>query len=484
MVNKTVILHISDLHFGIEKYNSKVAEIRENILGEFKKSYSSMISKNPDWAPDILVVSGDIAYDGSPEDYEKAEPFFNWITNKDLKNNKISKGDVVLCFGNHDVHANCMKIKNGVAFDHQLNDFVDRPEPNLDFEKYFQYNLDVNERYHRFEHIENFCERMGFVSLTSSSKRYKYAFGYCNVKGIDFISFNTEWDFWGAGDKAAKDTNVLRIGSNLCLKTMENFGNLFDKNPNPRFIVYHRPLTCLHKHEQYEPSQHFTDRDRRKVGNIIVRQSDVSLNGHTHSNAIIKKSTHTIVTAGSIHSDDTWNFSCNLIFVPKPLVEEYNECTVRLFKYYATLDHNTWKVNKNLNDKSFYIYRNEDFELVEDFVAAYDDWIENREKISREEVIEYQNKLIQLLGQLEDKIHLLLTIFGQKGLNEIRNELDEGRKLTIFQNKYILGKDSNSGPLGGGGSGATKSNNMDREKVKSPNDMSGEGYIPPARNKE
>ena len=466
MIDKTIIMHISDLHFGIEKKKPTVRDYREKVLTTFKRDFLDKITRDPGLSPDILVVSGDIAYEGSSENYKEAEDFFDWILN--IQDKKIARENVILCFGNHDVYASpYMKAKGATlsAYDHRLKKLVHRPESNLGFDDYYNFELDINERYHRFKNIESFCKKMNFVALTSDPNRtYQYAYGSRKkVHGIDFICLNTEWDFWGNEDKNAEGR--LRIGSNLYLEATASFNGkkLFDLDTPPRFVIYHRPLEYLHMQEREIPRLSVAD---RIVGSMIFRENDVSLNGHIHSSNIRINGTHTQITAGSIHTNDKWEFTCNMIFVPKTLTEGLNECSVLLYKYNS--EFSLWRLDSFEKSKIFSIVRSQKYKQIVDFVIKFREWLENREKNVRKQL---KNEL----DLLSNEIPIFITLLGEAGLKEIHKEL-EGKKLAMFQYKYT-GKDDNPEPSGGGG-GVTKND----EKVKGlnlgPQTISGEGYFP------
>ena len=135
--DETVILHISDLHFGIEKKYPEIKGYRDEVLEKFKTSYARMIANGPNHAPDVLVVSGDIAFDGSPEDYEKAKDFFEYLLSKELPGNKLDKESIILCLGNHDMDGKDIKRD----FDGRWTDYHEkkpryRPPPDIPFDDF------------------------------------------------------------------------------------------------------------------------------------------------------------------------------------------------------------------------------------------------------------------------------------------------------------------------------------------------------------
>jgi predicted phosphodiesterase len=472
MKDKTIIMHISDLHFGIEKKHPEVKEYRKRVLSKFIDNFSDMINKHPEWAPDILVISGDIAWDGSLEDYKEAAVFFNEFIDR-VKGNKIKREDVIVCFGNHDVHASCMKAEEAMnsAYDSYLNKLVHRPEPNCDFNSYYNFELDVDKRYHRFHNAENFCKEMVFTELkTGVNSKYHYAYGSRNVKGINFICLNTEWDFWGKEDENAEGR--LRIGSHLCFDVAANFGNcLYERSTPPRFVVYHRPLEFLHKQEHYIPGSYDSD---KRVGNIIVRRNDVSLNGHTHEKKIINDgATHTIITADSIHTDQKWEFSCNLIFVPQKFDEGSNECERWLYEYHPKLDNAPWQIGETT---PFYIYRYENSENVDEFIANWENW---KQRKNRNINI---NQLKETFNLLRDKERVLITILGEEEFREIQRVLSEKKKRTKLETmEKGIKYDS---PKGGNTIEVEKDIDMVKEKNLGPYETSSGGTVPHDPHKE
>jgi len=465
-IEKTVIMHISDLHFGIEKKDPTVDNAyRKKVLEKFKENYADMITHYPNYAPDILVVSGDIAFSGSPEDYEEAKDFFTYLIDEKLPGNRLTKESVILCFGNHDVQAEThidFDSKKNVWTDYTARKTLDRPDPDLDFEDFYTYELNISDRYHRFRNAETFCKEMGFVELShNADSPYKYAYGSRkNVKGIDFISLNTEWDFWGELDKDAA-IERMRIGVNLYSNVTESFNNLFDPSTNPRFVVYHRPLEYLHKHEQNDPR--LNNPPDRTTGRMIVRQNDVSLNGHTHANELKQNGMHTTITAGSVHQNKRWEFSCNMLFVPKTLVEGRNKCEMWLYEYNSTVFNQPWQIVKSGKDKLFYIYRFKDSKKADEFIVDYDNWSKIRDKLSRANSEERRKTLSQDYSSLKYLASIFTTVWGDEGFNEVINELKE-KKLV----ESLIGKRKENIPGTSSGGFVPKGEHSDyMEKVKS-----------------
>lgn len=428
MVNskRTIIMHMSDMHFGIPEKRQNASD-RKNVQNTFIKSYAELIRTHPNWAPDILVISGDIAWSASDDDYHEAENFFKefFLVN----GNKISPSQVIACFGNHDTYADpylsIVPDISNMAFDKKMDKHIRRPsrelEPDvskraLDCEEALLIE-DVERYYHRFENAEKFCDNMGFLSLnnSSSNKMYKHAYGSCSVNGVDFICLNTEWDFWGSKDRDAK--GHLRIG----LKTYQDANRQFAYQflpfrcgMPPRFVVFHRDLKHLHKMEQFSPNLFEFD---KCVGNLI-RHNDVSLNGHEHIHSIERYGAHTRIQAGTLHSTDYFEYTCNLISIPQKLIPGLNDCEVRRFSYSPSHIYDPWQIESSDFAEHFYIARLADHSKVSALLNAIDNIDENIEVIEN------------ICSNLTDEERYVLTaILSDKTFHEIL-EFVKGRKQT------------------------------------------------------
>lgn len=121
------ILHISDLHFGVGKTDREKDNYRKqrktmiiSLIKELREYHNEIGS----WKPDIVVVSGDIAYSGICSEYDEyIEDFYNII--KDSQNGFGLEDDCIIeCPGNHDIIR-----ENTVTFKYGNNkDFFPRPK--------------------------------------------------------------------------------------------------------------------------------------------------------------------------------------------------------------------------------------------------------------------------------------------------------------------------------------------------------------------
>ncbi len=88
------VLHLTDLHFGWESEPGKRAE-RQLVLDGLIDRVAALPKE---WRPQIVCISGDIAWKGKAPEYALAK---TWLT-KLLTRLGLTFADVVVCAGNHD----------------------------------------------------------------------------------------------------------------------------------------------------------------------------------------------------------------------------------------------------------------------------------------------------------------------------------------------------------------------------------------------
>jgi len=94
------LLHLSDIHFRAREFGNAqdpFASIRENLVGDIEAEFSRL-----DAAPERVLISGDIAYSGSCDEYEFAS---NWLDEL-CDRLGLPHDSVFVIPGNHDVDQN------------------------------------------------------------------------------------------------------------------------------------------------------------------------------------------------------------------------------------------------------------------------------------------------------------------------------------------------------------------------------------------
>lgn len=418
----TIVMHMSDFHFGGHT-SSPYAVNHDTVMGAFIECYEKLIKTHPRWAPEILVVSGDVTLRGASKGYEEAEKFFRKLFS--VNGNKVIKPEnVIISFGNHDVDTSSVEPlpeNKIVAFDRNIinTGYCYRPPNNDDSfginhldEKYNITPELVAKYYHRFENAENFCSRIGIVPLATRSKSpYKYAYGSRQVKGINFICLNTEWNFWGKTDKDGIAKGHLQIGASIYndadLALPRQRSAPFARGRKPSITVFHRGLNYLHSSEQLANTMLLNN---SRVGNLIYR-NDIALCGHIHKKSIMKSYSHTQIFSGAMYEDrynngnqqkELVSFNCNLIAIPKRLNATENECKIRKFYYAENNPYDPWVLESE--DDCFDIIRLSDTSKVSDCIEAV-----RALEIAKEEKDE---------GKMISSIVKIVTIFPTLGSSE------------------------------------------------------------------
>lgn len=292
------ILHLSDLHFGIQPaahYTTRYLEDREHALELFFENFDSVPN---DWAPDIIVISGDIGWAGKHSDYGKR--LVDFLTQL-LKKTGLTTDKLIVCAGNHDKDtAKCKSAKRPVRSERQVSDDSLTPD-------------NIGERLPHFQEFSNFWRNFKFNDVTYTplsnsanrkNKNAKFLYGHRRIDGIDFIILNSAWDCDHNAQKGEEDKGSLRIGSEL-------FSDACSRCSDKKVVVtvLHHPLDFLHCSESER-----TDTNRVSLSQDIQNKSQIILSGHVHHSArsLLYDGAHSY-GCGTLHSNDTSQFSCQII---------------------------------------------------------------------------------------------------------------------------------------------------------------------------
>lgn len=304
---EVVILHISDLHFGMpDKSNPKHLRDRESILRSFIDSLAQFNDEEIAWKPDILAITGDIGYRGKKSDYIKAEKYIKEII--DACEN-ITENDIVICPGNHDV---LLPDYSAIL---PRRDSEDLPNgcPSLALDE-------IEKISSRFSNFSDFLIRNNFSNLqhdqfkarSKQQKRAGVLFGFKQIKGVNFLILNSEWDFYGPLPKDDYDyTGILRTGPDLLADSLNQMKK--SESFSPVFALMHHPPTFLWRVEQGG----YIDDDPQSVRDLLDINVHALLHGHTHGrldNSRLKKHTE-VYSCSSLHANDVNFYGAWLIKV-------------------------------------------------------------------------------------------------------------------------------------------------------------------------
>ena len=168
MAGKVNILHLSDLHFGMEpteKIASTAVDQRNLTLEELTKTLAALDEK---WRPDLVAVSGDIGWKGIKADYDQA---LSWFRDHLLPSIKLAPQSVVICPGNHDI-------------DRNKTIGMKPPDTAKDADDWLK--LELLENFSRpFEAFVGFCEDLG-ISPVEIGDQSGYLTGKTEKNGLRF----------------------------------------------------------------------------------------------------------------------------------------------------------------------------------------------------------------------------------------------------------------------------------------------------------
>jgi len=306
-------LHLSDLHLTSKESKGPVEAFNQNVVTH---SMVEMIRES-EFEVDFVIITGDIARMGKPEEYAVCEVFCSQL----MESLDLDKERLFLVPGNHDVDRSVVTsrhIKRLYQFDDQdeiteiLSDPDDFPILMRKFEAFNAFSETVMGQ-RRFDDAAYwYSERLNRQKTN----------GEC---GINLVGLNSCLFAGYDGDEERK----LALGLyqvEAALKNLEK-GNL-------SICFFHHPFHCFHPEDKV-------------CKNLLMNRFDLILTGHLHdpSNAFTRDAAGQalIIGAGAgFETRDSRN-SFNVVEIDS----ETGEGNVQFYKYLP--DHNRWKKDTDVN---------------------------------------------------------------------------------------------------------------------------------------
>lgn len=264
--NTPVFLHLSDIHFGKKPGKDGAVEMHRFFTGDYDKTLHEHLaiefcSKRAHFGQDharfILVVSGDLTYQGTDDEFQRVYGFLQQLCDSLA----LPKERVVLVPGNHDVHWASAQIDRRRRFDNYVV-FLNQFYGDSLFRKLYPlvtWNLQVNGQRPAPEELISIFHEEGFT-----------------VVGLNSCVYETEQDHYGF------------VGG----RQLENVEKLLDQvggtTSDLRVAVLHHHLHPFPEPVGNYPSQEVwmdlsTIRDAGHVERLLEKLGfDLVLHGHKH----------------------------------------------------------------------------------------------------------------------------------------------------------------------------------------------------------
>lgn len=269
------ILHLSDIHFGRDRSGStdpfsRKGEILDKLIETLSTLHEGM-------KPDLILVTGDIAWTGKITEFDEAYEWFQRLRSA----LGLDIGRFVFCPGNHDLNR-----KTASFFQEESLWKYENGKKKLNIElcdELYRYE-NVHRLETRFHNYNVFCEKMGMqpysYKLDDGSVEYSYLVGSSELSFGDnqyvISCFNTAYLPYG---KVLHDDQMF-LGRPQIEKMIAD-GILSDSDDSVyRIALFHHADRYLHPNEQCEY-------DGRKASlPLLMSNVDLALCGHTETGGV------------------------------------------------------------------------------------------------------------------------------------------------------------------------------------------------------
>lgn len=328
------IMHISDIHCGIEKGGKQKYKLeRKEVIESF---YEYLEEIPEDWRPDIIAITGDLGWSGDEEDYKQFSKFLEDLLTKF----ELTVDDVICCPGNHDKY-----LPREQKFPKEIKKTRDYYSVNCVYDYMEIFAKD-------FAAYCNGLRQKEIPPLKNQSaiEGTEFLYGYRVIRGLCFVVLNSAWLCdWRKKDRnnGSLDRGNLTIDDNTVFEIINMNLPQF-----PVIVMYHHPKEWLREAEVWVSDD--------KPPTAIKRIEDMAaiiLNGHMHVARCERNREHLHYVAGSISSNDITTSECVLL---KVYVDQSNAKSIyvdeaRYYSKWRGLEV-VWEFEKKSQDLSDYIY--------------------------------------------------------------------------------------------------------------------------------
>jgi formylglycine-generating enzyme required for sulfatase activity len=245
------LLHLSDLHFGYDKDATARAQ-RDEALDLLVKEVHRLPT---DWKPQILVISGDLTWQGRASGYPELG---GWLTNKLFPAAGLKAGDCVVCPGNHDIDREAAACLERRTQDATRADDLLRPERlsrgfALPFDAFVKFATDFG------------------ITAPILQGAPNYLAGVVELHGLRFLCANSAWFC----RDSATDRGALWLGLPQ-LQSMQLMNpDEYDAAPVTAAVVHH-------PQEWLANAEYVSWDNRPGTYCYLAARAHLILSGHTH----------------------------------------------------------------------------------------------------------------------------------------------------------------------------------------------------------
>ena len=279
--NMLTWLHLSDLHFRTTELHAWDEDIVLQALLEDVRECMDEYKL----APDLILVSGDIAFSGAPAEYDLAQAFFDKL----LAMTGLSKERMFVVPGNHDVNrdkisqgalAHVSSLDNRHAVDKALIDYLDCQVLLCKFDDYGHFVNSYFGSHTPFDYDHYFYVQ----SLELAGHR------------VEVLGLNSAWLAYGGHDERGH----LALGERQIRQALDTCGNA-----ELRIALLHHPFDWL------------SDFDEESCKARLMDSCGFILSGHLHRPGLEQVQTPDarvmIIAAGACYEAREHQNSYNLV---------------------------------------------------------------------------------------------------------------------------------------------------------------------------
>lgn len=290
--NSIVILHLSDLHFDAREGGQGSIDQR----GVFRALIDEIKHLDEEWRPNVVCITGDIAYKNKQSGYEASIEWLNTL----LQELTIEREGVFVCPGNHDV-------------DREKASFLVRPHEVKEADRVLR--LPIADHFKSlFVRYEEFCKALALSSYCFNGTQ-EYIVGNRSYKDINFVCNNSCWCSMDENDKGS-----LWLGLNF-IKSLDL----------PQILNLKIPITIALLHH---PKEYYNGNEINRYGNreatidYLSSRCHIILTGHAHGRPRKPDIIHdnAIMFSGGCYVSNQYRNSCSLIRLwPENMCIDYRQ---------------------------------------------------------------------------------------------------------------------------------------------------------------